>query len=207
MRARIEIECESQEEIELLTARLSKGVWVSDPVQLPLFGGQEPPKAPPKAPPESTGSEGEPPPVTPSVMAKAKELGVDGRLAEIPRTGKNGRMTQGDVIEFAKLHGAGTAPPPPPERQQSPPPPPPEPDSDPFDEEDPFGESASAGPNIPTTVEQLQDVFKALDKVKGTQPVLDILARLGVKKIHQIPQSMWGDAVGMCNAAMAGVVV
>ena len=200
MRARIEIECETQEELEQVTARLSSGVWVSDPVQLPLFDDKAPPE-PQKAPPQSTGQGDEGlPPVTPSVMAKAKELGVDGRLADIPRSGKNGRMTQGDVIEFAKLHGAGAAPPPETEPE-------PAPESDPFDEEDPFNEGATAGPKIPATVKDLQDAFRELDKVRGTQTVLDILARFGVKKIHQIPEAQWGDVVGMINAAKEGVVI
>lgn len=127
-------------------------------------------------PPATTGTAGRIAP-TPAVKALIDEAGAS--WADIPGTGKEGRITQADVKKYLKKFEAPATL------------------AVPASEEN--GDNVTVAP----TLENAREALKALHAAKAMPAAMELLAKFNVPKVGDLPAESFGAFIDAANAAAA----
>lgn len=129
---------------------------------------------------------------TPAVRDELIKLEIPkAEWPKIPRTGKGGRLTKGDVRKYAK-----SRPEPEPSEPELP------------GDTDPNPELARSGDGIKqvdgeATLGEVKEALKALHKAKGLAQARALLQRFGVERISELKEDKYASFVAMSNEAAA----
>jgi len=138
------------------------------------------------APGKEQGTATEPPPpvhpLTPAVLALAQELmpGLDYSL--IPGTGKEGRVTQGDVKAYAKKMGPGAAT---------------------SHAAEPVA-SADTSASAPDLV-AASSALSALVESKGVPAARELFAKFNVARLGEMDAAKYAEFIKACEATISGI--
>lgn len=140
----------------------------------------------------------EPPRISAAVQALLDQHGVPAD--KVTGTGKNGRITQKDVLAclrtWVRKEPASAAPPPP-----APP------SEEPGGVSDEGEATPPAGDGTEVTKDAARDALAALNEAKGMNACLDVLSRFGVKRLGELKPETYGDFVAKCREVADGADV
>ena len=128
-------------------------------------------------------------PPTSAVVSELERLAIPPNVwPDIPRTGKEGRMTKADVTAWAKARPAASAP----ARQ-------PEPTPEPAPEPEPTPEPAPELTSDAPMLDQARGALKALNNTRGMPPCIEALKKFGARRVSEIDPEQFGEFIAYCD--------